>query len=150
MRIIAVGKKHENWIQEGIDRYEKRLKKPFNIEWTLIPHSSLQDSQARDKESDLILNKIPDDTFTILLDETGKNIDSPTLTQILNNNFNMSKKIVFIIGGAYGVNQKIINRADLVWSLSKLVFPHMLVRLILIEQIYRSQEIANGSNYHHI
>ena len=84
-----------------------------------------------------------------MLDERGKNIDSPTLSRILEDELSYGKQIVVIIGGAYGVDDRIHQRADMVWSLSKLVFPHQLVRLVLVEQVYRAQEIARGGAYHH-
>ena len=83
-----------------------------------------------------------------MLDETGKNIDSPSLSHKLEQ-LTIQNQIVFIIGGAYGVDERIKQRANFIWSLSGLVFPHMLVRLILIEQIYRTQEILKGGPYHH-
>jgi len=82
-----------------------------------------------------------------LLDERGRNLSSPELSAVIVEH--TSQSIVFIIGGAYGVTDDVRRRANLVWSLSKLVFPHQLVRLILTEQLYRAQEIARGGKYHH-
>jgi len=75
--------------------------------------------------------------------------DSPTLSCQLNELFAQGKNITIVIGGAFGVSTALIQRANLVWSLSPLVFPHQLVRLILTEQLYRAQEIARGGKYHH-
>ena len=85
----------------------------------------------------------------ILLDERGKNISSPELSKILMNGFVNSQNFVIVIGGAFGVADELRQRANFVWSLSKLVFPHQIVRLILVEQIYRAQEISSGGKYHH-
>jgi 23S rRNA (pseudouridine1915-N3)-methyltransferase len=147
--ILAVGKKHEDWVSPGVERYEKRLKQPFDTKWVLLPHSSFDGDRARQEESERIVKRIGQDDFVVLLDERGKNIDSPALSSILDQAHGNGKPVVCIIGGAYGVDETIHNRADMVWSLSKLVFPHQLVRLILIEQIYRAQEIARGGRYHH-
>lgn len=149
LKIISIGKKHESWVCEGIERYHKRLKRPFDAEWVILPHSSQNDVTARQEESGRILLRLDDSDYVILLDEKGKNINSPTLSEFISNQLNNSKRIVFIIGGAYGVDERVINRADFVWSLSRLVFPHQLVRLILIEQIYRAQEIFSNKPYHH-
>lgn len=149
IRIIAIGRKHESWVSEGVDRYEKRLSKPWNCEWILLPHSSLEADRARQDESERILARLKDDDFVVLLDERGKLLDSPALSQALQSQLDKSRPIICIIGGAYGVNEALTARADLVWSLSPLVFPHQLVRLILTEQLYRAQEIAAHRPYHH-
>lgn len=149
IRIIAVGKKHEDWVESGIERYQKRLKRPFLIEWDILPHSSLDGLSARQEESRRIISRLNAHDYVILLDEHGKNLSSPELTEILQKQLNISRPISIIIGGAYGVDETIMERADLVWSLSKLVFPHQLVRLILTEQLYRAQEIDAGRPYHH-
>lgn len=147
--VITVGKKHETWTTEAIERYEKRLKKPWNIEWKLLPHSSLEGDSARDEESSRILARISPDDYIILLDETGKNIDSPTLSLYIQQQFTSSRPVTIVIGGAYGVNAALHHRANFIWSLSKLVFPHQLVRIILAEQLYRAQSISVGAPYHH-
>ena len=149
MTILAVGKRHEDWVQTGIERYQNRLRSPFDVKWELIPHSSFEADRARQEESDRLLQRISADAHVILLDERGKNIDSPTLSRLLVQEFTFGKKITIIIGGAYGVDERVHARAALTWSLSKLVFPHQLVRLILMEQLYRAEQIEKGTGYHH-
>lgn len=149
IRIVAVGKKHESWVADGIARYEQRLKVPFNVTWQLLPHSARDGDTARKEESARLLEKISADDYVILLDERGKNIDSPTLSALLLTPLERSQSVVLIIGGAYGVDDSVHQRANFTWSLSRLVFPHQLVRLILAEQLYRGQAIAGGSPYHH-
>lgn len=149
IKIIAVGKKHEKWVKDGIDRYESRLRKPWDVSWTYLSHSSLAEEAARAEESKRILDKVSNDDYLILLDERGKNLSSPELSQLLAANLGY-KQVVLVIGGAYGVDDSVRQRANTVWSLSKLVFPHQLVRLILAEQIYRAGEIANNRPYHHV
>lgn len=149
IRIIAVGKKHEPWVSDGIERYQKRLKRPFQNEWVILPHSTFSDARARQEESERILSHLNTNDFVVLLDEKGKNIDSPSLSKLLLSSLENSQQVVVIIGGAYGVDNTIHQRANFIWSLSLLVFPHQLVRLILTEQLYRSQEIANNKPYHH-
>ena len=147
--IVTVGKKHDSWVAEGIERYHKRLRSPFAVEWVLLPHSSLEGDRARLEESERILSRLKPSDYVILLDERGRMLSSPALSRHFEEVFNNSQQIVCIIGGAYGVDDALRQRANLIWSLSDLVFPHQLVRLMLIEQIYRAQQITSGSGYHH-
>ena len=149
LHILAVGKKHEAWVFEGIIRYQQRLKAPFTPEWIYMAHSSSDGIAARQDESDRILSRLSAYDFIILLDERGKALDSPTFAAVLKDELDHSRKVLIIIGGAYGVTDTLRNRADLEWSLSPLVFPHQLVRLMLTEQIYRAQQIVMGGSYHH-
>jgi len=149
IKILAVGKKHESWVAEGIERYQKRLKRPFEIEWVFLPHSTLPNDRAAVEESQRILTRLHANDYVVLLDERGKNIDSPELSRLLLGELESSLDVVMIIGGAYGVDKSVRDRADFIWSLSNLVFPHQLARLILTEQIYRAQEISAGKPYHH-
>jgi 23S rRNA (pseudouridine1915-N3)-methyltransferase len=149
LHILAVGKKHESWVAEGIERYQKRLKAPFLPEWTLMAHSSFDGLKARQDESERILSRLSAYDFIVLLDERGKTLDSSGLAGVLQEQLDRSQKVLVIIGGAFGVTDELRDRANFVWSLSPLVFPHQLVRLILIEQLYRAQQIALGGSYHH-
>lgn len=149
IKIIAIGKKHEKWVKDGIDRYETRLRKPWDISWQYLPHSSLAEEAARAEESRRILEKVERDDYLVLLDERGKMLNSPALSRLLAGQLGF-KKVVLVIGGAYGVDDSVRARANTVWSLSDLVFPHQLVRLMITEQIYRAGEIAAGRPYHHV
>jgi 23S rRNA (pseudouridine1915-N3)-methyltransferase len=142
VRIIAGGKKHENWANEIILEYEKRLQKPYNITWEFI-------------EEEKLLKKLETWPFTgndyvIICDERGQNISSDEYSAKLQQTFINSKNVIILIGGAYGFSEEIRKKADFLWSFSKLVFPHMLARVIVAEQTYRAQEIAKGSHYHHV
>ena len=141
IRIIAGGKKSKNWILDGQIEYEKRLKKPFDA------HFEYWDDE---KIANLAHNwPFKPSEYVILLDERGEIISSPELSNKLEKAFVSGKSVTIIIGGAYGVSQDIRDKADFVWSISKLVFPHELMRVILSEQIYRAYEIAKGGKYHH-
>lgn len=150
VKILAVGKKHETWVADGIDRFEQRLRKPYEVSWQLLPHSAREGEAARAEESERILSKLVEHHFVVLLDERGRNVTSPELARTLQGAFDASRQVTVVIGGAYGVDDRVRDRADFVWSLSKLVFPHQLVRLILAEQLYRAQEISGGRPYHHV
>lgn len=145
IKILAVGKKVDRNLVDAIDDYQKRLRPPFNVDWVYVSYSARDGLEARQNESEALLKHISDRDYVILLDERGKQMTNAELTNELTTHDN----VVVVIGGAYGVNDELRQRANVVLSLSKLVFPHQLVRLILIEQIYRSQAIYNGLPYHH-
>ena len=147
--IVAIGKKHEDWVVSGINRYEKRLKPPFDARWIHLPHSSLQGDMARQEESERMHGRLPDSAYVVLLDERGTMYDSAGLSGLIEEAANRSRDIYIVIGGAYGVTDSLHARADVIVSLSKMVFPHQLVRLILTELLYRAQEISRGGSYHH-
>ena len=147
--IFSVGKKHETWIDSGVKQYQNRLRKPFNVDWVLLPHSALEGVSARQDESERIMARVNEQDYVILLDERGKAVDSVYVANVFQDTFTNGRRVIVIIGGAYGVDESVHQRANFVWSLSPLVFPHQLVRLILIEQIYRSQQIIAAHPYHH-
>jgi 23S rRNA (pseudouridine1915-N3)-methyltransferase len=146
--IISIGRKHDSWLENPIQHYQKRLRAPFTIQWEFIAPSRQKESLARNEESEKALRRIRDEDILILLDEQGINYDSPTLSQQLQFYLDRSKKVFIIIGGAYGVNNELKKRANSMWSLSRLVFPHQIVRLLVVEQIYRSYTIARSLPYH--
>ena len=145
IKILAVGKKVDRNLVDAINDYQKRLRPPFNVDWVCVTYSAKDGLEARQNESEALLKHVSDRDYAILLDERGKQMTNVELTNELTTHDN----VVIVIGGAYGVDDSLRQRANLVLSLSKLVFPHQLVRLILIEQIYRSQAIYNGLPYHH-
>lgn len=142
IKIIAGGKKSVGWVKDAQNEYKKRLLKPFDVRWEFYEEEKL--ARLLDEWS------FDGRDFVILTDERGKNIDSVELAEKLEKTFVAAQNVVIIIGGAYGVGQKVREKADFVWSFSKLVFPHMLMRVMLVEQIYRAQEIARGGKYHHL
>ena len=147
IRVLTIGKKHETWVKQGIEHFQKRLRAPFELEIVIIPAAKLSSEQASENESGTILKRLKSTDFVILLDERGKNLSSVEFSRLIQDH--VDRQIVIIIGGAFGVNQALKTRADFTWSLSNLVFPHQLVRLMLAEQLYRAQEIAKGTGYHH-
>ena len=148
--IISVGKKHDSTIAEAIAEYEKRIGRVVSLEWRFIPPSMLDADIARKAESVKISEALKESDTVWLLDERGEQITSPALSaklQVLK--VHAASRLVIIIGGAFGVDESLRVRANWVWSLSSLVFPHQLVRLLLVEQLYRATEIEKGSGYHH-
>lgn len=142
IRVIAGGKPSKNWILSGVSEYEKRLKKPFDIAWQFFEEEKLAKFLEKWPFSEV-------SEYVILLDERGEQLSSPEFSEKLEKCFNSSKEVVIIIGGAYGVSTEVRERADFVFSFSRQVFPHELMRVILAEQIYRAQEISRGGKYHH-
>lgn len=149
--ICSVGKANESYIKEGVDQFTKRIGHYYPIDWVLLTPSKLTEpAQIKKAEADSIIKALAKTDILILLDEKGKMLDSPGLAKLIQQKANQSaQRIVFLIGGAYGVDQSIKERANFTWSLSELVFPHMLVRLILAEQIYRACSILANEKYHH-
>lgn len=157
MKIIlfSLGKEHASYVKPGVEDFTNRLARYFPTEWKIVSTtkqaSSYGEEMLKKAEARLILNFLLPDDYVVLLDEKGRNISSPEVAHIIQERANASlKRLVFIIGGAYGVSTEIVHRADYIWSFSKLVFPHMLVRLMLAEQLYRACTIQRNEKYHHI
>ena len=151
LAFLSVGKSNEPYIKEGVEQFTKRIGHYYPIDWQLItPAKSTDPAQIKKLEAIAILKAIQPTDVLILLDETGKMLTSPGLAKLIQQKANQSaQRIVFLIGGAYGVAEDIKERAQFTWSLSALVFPHMLVRLILAEQVYRACSILANEKYHH-
>ena len=151
----TIGKANETYVDEGIQLFTKRIQHYYPIEWKIIPGpknaGTLNESEMKQKEGETILGLLKKDDYLILLEERGKQLSSEQLAVFIQQRANESEKnIVFLIGGAFGVSKEIFDRSNFKWSLSPLVFPHQLVRLILAEQIYRSCTINRNEKYHHI
>ena len=151
----SVGKNNESFVDEGIKLFTKRISNYYPVEWQIIatPKNAavLSDVDLKQKEGETILNLLKKEDYLILLDERGKTLTSDGVANFIQQRANESEKqLVFLIGGAFGVSKAVFERADYVWSLSPLVFPHQLVRLILAEQIYRACSINRNEKYHHV
>jgi 23S rRNA (pseudouridine1915-N3)-methyltransferase len=150
----SVGKSHETYIKEGIELFTKRISHYFPVEWKIFPSAknstSLTEDETKKNEAVPILNSLQNDDVLIALDENGNQLNSIELANFIQRKANeSSKNIIFLIGGAYGIHESVLKRSNFKWSLSKLVFPHQLVRLILAEQIYRACTIIRNEKYHH-
>ena len=154
IQLWTIGKNHESYIREGVEEFTKRIQRYHPVEWTIIPvprnAGMLSEADLKMKEGQLVLEWLKKDDFLVALDEHGKEMSSEQLSGFLQSQANERvKQLVFLIGGAYGLDEAVLKRANHRWSLSKLTFPHQLVRLILAEQLYRACSIGNNEKYHH-
>ena len=147
--IIAIGGRHDPALASAIETYQKRLSSKLPITWKLLPYSKNHDDVARREESTAILKAIAPEQFVILLDERGHQFTSEDFSHHLMSKIDVGFSMVFVIGGAYGVDETVRERANVTMSLSSLIFPHQLVRLILVEQLYRAVMIRDNHPYHH-
>jgi 23S rRNA (pseudouridine1915-N3)-methyltransferase len=152
--LSSIGKPHDSSLKQAIEDFTKRISNYFPVDWLIIPPPKnagvLQSDELKRVEAASLLQQLTKDDYLVLLDERGKNISSPELANLIQQRGNEStKRILFLIGGAFGVDESIAKRANFTWSLSKLVFPHMIVRLVLAEQVYRACSIIRNEKYHH-
>ena len=154
IHFYAIGRAHELYVRPGVEDFTKRIARYYPIDWKIIVHPKnaavLQEAELKQKEAASLFDFLKKDDFLVALDETGKSMSSPALAAFLQAKANESvKQLIFLIGGAYGLHESVIQRANYIWSLSKLTFPHQLVRLILAEQVYRACTILRNEKYHH-
>ncbi len=151
--LLTVGKTDTGWVREGLETYTSRLGRYVRFSVKEIPElknaSSLSKAQVKDKEGSLILASIGPKDMVILLDEHGKEYTSVEFAREVERFTASGKNIVFVIGGAYGFSDEVYNRSDGKVSLSKMTFPHQMVRTVFTEQLYRAFTIIKGEPYHH-
>jgi 23S rRNA (pseudouridine1915-N3)-methyltransferase len=150
----AIGKQHETYVKPGVEEFTNRISKYYPVEWHIIPvpknAGMLSEMDLKKKEAATILQWLKPDDYLVCLDENGKQMNSEGVAGFIQQKSNESiKNIVFLIGGAFGLDESILKKAKYKWSLSQLTFPHQLVRLVLAEQIYRACTIIRNEKYHH-
>ncbi|WP_456438369.1 23S rRNA (pseudouridine(1915)-N(3))-methyltransferase RlmH [Psychroserpens sp.] len=154
IKLLAIGKTDNKQLQALIDDYQKRLGFYVKFEFEIIPDlkkaKNLSESQQKQKEGELILNKLNATDVLILLDENGKQLDSVAFSNYLQKHMNSGiKRLVFVIGGPYGFSPEVYQKANGKLSLSKMTFSHQMIRLFVIEQLYRGFTILRNEPYHH-
>ncbi len=150
IRVLLVGKTRNAALQKEIDVYLKRIMRSVRIEECVVRDESKgPPEQVRTEEGKRLLARLDDRETVVLLDETGKLFDTRGFADKLQSMMMSGKDLAFVIGGAWGVSDAIRERADVIWSLSPLTFPHQLVRLIFAEQLYRAFSVIRGEPYHH-
>ena len=153
IELWMIGKTSFDYLKDGIALYEKRLDHYLSYGSFIFPDvknaKKFRADQIKQKEGIQVLQKLQKDDFLILLDEKGKTFDSVGFAQFMEKHFQISKKrIIFLIGGAYGFSREIYDRSDNKIALSKMTFSHQMVRLFFLEQLYRAMTIIKREPYH--
>ena len=155
INVICVGKIKENYLKDAISEYTKRLYKYCKLEITELPDEKIPEklsdktmASIKEKESDNIISHIKKDSYVICLDLKGKELSSEDFSQYIDNLSLTPSHITFIIGGSLGLTEKILSLSDYKICFSKMTFPHQLIRLFLLEQIFRGFKISNNETYH--
>ena len=148
IKIICVGKVKENYYREAIEEYLKRLSKYTKVEVIEVNDLNYDKEKTIREESKLIIDKLNNNDYKILMDINGEILDSVSLSKKLNDLMISNSNITFIIGGSYGVSDELKRMVDYRLSFSILTFPHQLFRVVLLEQIYRCFKIINNEEYH--
>lgn len=154
IKVLAIGRTDDKQLQQLIDLYVKRLSHYVKFELDIIPDlkntKNLSESQQKEKEGELILKKLSPTDMLVLLDENGKQFTSVEFSNYLQKRMNSGiKTLVFVIGGPYGFSEAVYAKAQGKVSLSKMTFSHQMVRLFVVEQIYRAFTILRNEPYHH-
>jgi 23S rRNA (pseudouridine1915-N3)-methyltransferase len=150
INIITVGKSHDAFLVDAIALYKKRLHAHFRVDWCLLPpkqEATIADSIA--SESNTILRTLEKAEYVIVCDERGEAVSSEKFSKMVFDALASCNNIYFVIGGAHGVDEHVRARANKIISFGSMVLPHQLMRLVLIEQLYRAATIASGGSYHH-
>lgn len=154
--IVCIGKIREKYLKDAIDEYKKRLSKYCILNIIELPDeklpSKLNDSislEIKQKESNLILSHIKKDSYVIALDLKGKNYTSVEFSNKIQDLSLITSHITFLIGGTLGMTEELLSNTKELICFSKMTFPHPLIRLFLLEQLFRGFKIMNGENYHH-
>lgn len=154
IKLIAIGKTDSPELQTLISAYQNRLRHYVRFELELLPDAknakNLSEAAQKEKEGDLLLKKLHETDILVLLDENGKSYSSVDFSQYLQKKMNAgTKSLVLAIGGPYGFSDAVHHKADGKISLSKMTFSHQMVRLFVVEQIYRAFTILRNEPYHH-
>jgi 23S rRNA (pseudouridine1915-N3)-methyltransferase len=149
----VIGKTAFDYLEEGIALYEKRLRNYVPFQFTVFPDiknaKNMPSELLKSKEGELILNKLSSDDFLMLLDERGKQYSSVEFSAWIEQKLSSShKRVVFLVGGAFGFSPDVYARANAQCSLSRMTFSHQMIRLFFIEQVYRAMTILKGEPYH--
>ena len=152
--LLAIGKTNEQYLIEGISQYQKRLKYYTQFEMLEIPNikntKNFSNTELMKREGELILKQLQSSDHLVLLDDKGKDFTSSKFAEKLQSwMLSGKKRLVFVIGGAYGFSKNVYARGNEKLSLSKMTFSHQMVRLFFVEQIYRGYTILNNEPYHH-
>ncbi|MCS5662764.1 MAG: 23S rRNA (pseudouridine(1915)-N(3))-methyltransferase RlmH [Flavobacteriales bacterium] len=152
--LLVIGKTDEKYLLEGMGKYRDRLKHYIGFDYEEIPdiknRKSLSEAQQKKQEADLILAKLKVGDKLVLLDEKGKEYRSVEFAKHLQQQMNSGiKRLVFVVGGPYGFDTSVYDKSQGKLSLSKMTFSHQMIRLFMLEQVYRAMTILKNEPYHH-
>ena len=152
--LLVIGKTDEKYLMDGMDKYRNRLKHYIGFDYEEIPdiknRKSLSELQQKKSEGDLILSKVKAGDKLVLLDDKGKDYSSVAFSKHLQQQMNSGiKRLVFVVGGPYGFDASVYSKAQGKLSLSKMTFSHQMIRLFMVEQVYRAMTILKNEPYHH-
>ena len=156
IRILSVGKIKEKYLNDGIGEYAKRLSRYCKLTFLQVPDEKTPDkasdalnTQIRETEGERLMKHIHEQDYVIALSIEGKMLDSVELSQMIGRlGVEGKSSVAFVIGGSLGLSEKVLQRADYKLSFSRMTFPHQLMQMILLEQIYRGYRILNHEPYH--
>ncbi|MCF8247755.1 MAG: 23S rRNA (pseudouridine(1915)-N(3))-methyltransferase RlmH [Saprospiraceae bacterium] len=153
VELWLIGKTAFPYLEEGMAVYEKRLAHYLPFATTILPDvknaGSLSPDQLKQKEGELVISRLKKEDLLVLLDEKGKQLTSVEFSNFIEQKLQLgSRRLVFLVGGAWGFSETIYQRADQKLSLSKMTFSHQMVRLFFLEQLYRAMTILRGESYH--
>ena len=155
INVICIGKIKENYLKNAIEEYSKRLSKYCKLTITELPDEKIPDKLNNSLENDIktkecnnIINHIKKDSYIIALDLNGKQFTSEEFSKKIENLSMENSNLTFIIGGSLGLNREILNLANQKICFSKMTFPHQLIRVFLLEQLFRAFKISNNETYH--
>lgn len=152
IRLIAVGNKMPDWVEKGVAEYQKRLPSDFSLSITEVPLANRSKNSpiaaAMGKEAKALLEACGKNDYVVALDVEGQGLSTPALAEQFNKVRDNGQNISLLVGGPDGLTKECLESADARWSLSALTFPHPIVRVVLVEQIYRVWSILNNHPYH--
>ena len=155
LTLISVGTLKEDYLKDAVSEYKKRLSQFARVDEVNIKEAAIKNedsatevARALDAEADKIISAMPEDSYKIALCVEGKQFDSPALAEIIRTASDKSGKISLVIGSSHGLSEKVKSTCALRLSISKMTFPHQLMRVILMEALYRSFTIIAGKKYH--
>jgi 23S rRNA (pseudouridine1915-N3)-methyltransferase len=155
VNIVCVGKVKESFFRDAIQEYQKRLSRYCSLNIIEVPDEKIPDNSSdkldeaiKTKEGENIISHLVPNSYNIALDLSGKELDSIGLSDYINNLSISNSSITFIIGGSLGLSKEVLNKCDYKLSFSKLTFPHQLIRIFFLEQIFRSFKIISNEKYH--
>lgn len=154
IRVVVVGKTSAKYLVEGIAEYEKRLKRYCSFSWIVIPDLSIRGktsvNELKEKEGNAILSKVSPNEFMVLFDEAGEQFTSVGFSRWIEKRaLAGNSKLTFVVGGAYGFSEEVYKKSNARISFSKMTFSHQMIRLLIIEQVYRAFSIKHNLPYHH-